>query len=280
MRIQSFAFFRFPVWCLGVFIVVVVVVVASSAQAVTWHPQMTDKQAIALAEATPPVAATCRVRGLWRPPEGEAIHVTMGTGVLIAPRWVATAKHVMAGRSPRHMQVRFGEQSMSITQVITHPEADLALLQLDAVPRDVEPVGVYRWDDEVGRMFTKVGYGLRGEMGPADSLTSSGEQPRANTNVYDAAVGHELHFTYQGSPPAPDATAHEGGTAPGDSGGPAYVEREGVWYVASLTQGPDNGFFIEARLSALHTWIVEQQQQHQAPESAEPAKSAEPVASD
>ncbi len=68
-----------------------------------------------------------------------------------------------------------------------------------------------------------------------------------------------VYYDFDGPPTLPSGgratTLYEGGTAPGDSGGPLYMFENGRWWVIGVTTGPATGFYRDARVSTAITQI-------------------------
>src|SRR6185369_12909271 len=82
---------------------------------------------------------------------------------LIAPRWLLTAGHVAKEISPYTAFVTVQGRRYFIDRVILHPEyvkagmrgpRDLALLRLTQAVKGVEPIPLYRSQDEAGQIVT------------------------------------------------------------------------------------------------------------------------------
>lgn len=143
------------------------------------------------------------------------------TAVLIAPRWALTAAHVAEGCGG--VTLTYGDRSQSIGKVLLHPEwadqlgyADIALLQADA------DFGLNFYPSlseggEVGRVASVAGYGVTGPLSYGHTLADG--KLRAGTQVVDRIERNCLicDLTRRGS-------VLEYGIAPGDSGGPLFVD--------------------------------------------------------
>jgi len=170
------------------------------------------------------------------------VHLNLpdGEAVLIEPSWVLTAAHVGIEVQPGHTLTIAG-RDVAAAAVFIHPAwddgpHDLALIRLAEPVAHVEPVRPYRERDEVGQVIYLVGagHGGNGLSGP-DGIPG---ELRAATNRVDEASDDWLKFRFDDPREADSAaTALEGVSGPGDSGGPAYVERGGIQYVAGISSG-------------------------------------------
>ncbi|MDX1577620.1 MAG: trypsin-like serine protease [Gemmatimonadota bacterium] len=201
------------------------------------------------------------------------VHLNLpdGEGVLIRPDWVLTAAHVAVEVRPGHA-LTVGGRAAEVAEVRLHPAwddgpHDIALLRLVSPVEHVRPVPVYRERDETGALVHIVG---RGDGGTG--LSGPDGEPgvlRAATNRIDFVTDAWIAFRFddpreEGSA----ATALEGVSGPGDSGGPAYIERDGVRYVAGVSSaqstretGGREGVYgvteFYARVSSYIAWIEE-----------------------
>ncbi|HMB70830.1 MAG TPA: trypsin-like serine protease [bacterium] len=164
-----------------------------------------------------------------------------GCGALVAPDWVLTAAHVARGLSPFGQVVRVAGHEALIDEVLFHPrsaripeqapEVDAALVHLGQPIPNVAPAPLYPRDDEIGRIAIVGGFGDFGhahdpELSPQDRV------PRAVTNRIEGTL-HDYLFIRFDEPP--DATELEGVGGSGDSGGPLYLEDEGVHWLAGIS---------------------------------------------
>jgi len=194
-------------------------------------------------------------------------------GTLIAPTWVLTAGHVARPLEPGHV-VTVAGQDLAVHRVVFHPGwrtpqtnvvDDAALLELELPAEGVVPTPLYRDRDEVGRVVVFAGMGGTGTgrdglaefSGPYDAL-------RRATNRVERADERWLVFRFD---PPEGATDLEGISGPGDSGGPAFLERDGRRYLAGISSWQDDreqgspGVYgvleYYARVSSYADWIDE-----------------------
>lgn len=189
-----------------------------------------------------------------------------GEATLIAPQWVLTAAHVATGFR-RELGVTCGTSVYEVAAIVPHDQwkdggpHDIALIRLSRPVEGIAPVGIYERGDEAGQPVVFVGRGDHGTglTGPvaADRVL------RAATNQVDTVDEHWLHFTFDGPPGGTDL---EGISGPGDSGGPAILERDGRPLVAGVsvwgrsgekgrgTYGATEGY---TRVSRYRDWIAQ-----------------------
>ncbi|HBJ35896.1 MAG TPA: hypothetical protein DDZ51_14335, partial [Planctomycetaceae bacterium] len=194
-----------------------------------------------------------------------------------------------------------GVQTIPVSQFFVHPSyngdllqgSDIAILELASMaPASAERYDIYRGTDEVGQTFDKVGYGRSGS-GATGSILQAGTR-RGGQNGVDGladifegiivapgsiALGTQLAFDFDNGLAANDAFGvlfgvpglglgvDEVSTAPGDSGGPAFINGlvSGVTsYGIGVPSPPDalaglNQSFgeiaVDARVSFYQDWI-------------------------
>ncbi|MBD1871555.1 trypsin-like serine protease [Cyanobacteria bacterium FACHB-471] len=134
---------------------------------------------------------------------------------------------------------------------------DLAILKLTRRVVGVDRYGIYRDTDEVGQIFTKVGYGRigTGNLGERADLFGRGKlfgQNRFDARAEDfpnlipnSTPGSQLLFDFDNGRPANNFFAdsdlglgsREVNTAPGDSGSPAFIGK----LIAGITTYGERG---------------------------------------
>jgi hypothetical protein len=233
------------------------------------------------------------------------------TGALLFDgRAILTTAHLFSGKSGTAQvtfETRSGSQTLTGTKILTHTgydtqgNNDLALVWLSSTaPTTADRYNLYRDSNEIGQIYTMVGYGSTGtgSTGATSSDTASPIRLKA-ANQFDAdaatlksylgsgmawtpLAGTQLIADFDNGSTTNDALGRliyrndlgqglsEGFIAPGDSGGPAFLNGQiaGVAsYTASLSNGsatPDidaisNSSFGEIaawqRVSAYQQWI-------------------------
>jgi S1-C subfamily serine protease len=212
--------------------------IGHSAQAVTYDSKLNPDKLAELAQRDE-FKSVCQVNG--------------ASGVLIAPNAILTARHVVRGRGKKTW-AKNGGRALKIDRIVEHESVDIAILILAEPIKDIPATPIYRGEAEVGMTVWKVGYGLWAPLVQGHrKMLKRGVVPRAITNNIYEANQNDVYYKYD-----PDGAGHtefEGGTAPGDSGGPLYAEVDGKWFVVGVTSGPRNGFYADARLSTKAAWI-------------------------
>ena len=220
---------------------------------------VSDKRFIALAKKYPQIC-----------------HLADGEATLIKDNWVVTAAHAAVilneemenGKTP---QVSIDNKHYGVEKIILHPnfqinetsiENDIALIQIKGSITHIPYAKLYNKQDEKGKQITIVGRGDFGTglTGPQkmDKIT------RAATNRIDEANGQWIIFNFD-NPESENTTELEGVSGPGDSGGPAFIDINGVRYIVGVSsnqadndsgkQGVYGVTEYYARISFYKKWI-------------------------
>jgi V8-like Glu-specific endopeptidase len=217
------------------------------------------------------------------------VGVKGGDGTLIDKNWVLTAGHVAEGmfnRTNGELSVYFENGSeYKVQQVFLHPKYqpmgnyDLALLKLESNVDPVDPIQIYSQNDELNQIIILAGHG---DKRAADNSWIKDGKLRAYTNIVDDVSNTHIIFDYDS--PENDATEREGTSGPGDSGGPAFIRKNGILYLAGVSSmgepginGPATFGAVEyfVRVSKFQDWIKETMQN---PDSGKAVSVGEMVA--
>jgi hypothetical protein len=185
------------------------------------------------------------------------------SGVAIAPRFVLTAAHVVAGVAPGSLSFNVNRGGdlvarLPVTAVHVHPayqgftrardalvHDDIAVLQLgESIPFGTPIYPLAARAPRPGERLVLVGYGVGGPSIPADPAVK-----RVGSNVVEqvyqdvAGAGRiELYrFAYN---PAPGGSLLESTLASGDTGSPALLRDGEGWQLAGINTfvyGADSG---------------------------------------
>lgn len=207
-------------------------------------------------------------------PASVLLNAPDGEGVLIAPRWILTAAHMVKALEalkplPR---IPIGGRTYEIQSMHAHPDyskgnpaSDIGLIYLKrAVGEDIEPVPLYKEKDEGGKTVIIVGHGYTGKIGEKPLPKEQWDKKRrAAINTITRISPRTLAVMIK---PPDEASDLQGAAAPGDSGGPALVETpDGVRVIGVGTATDDtnaNGIVgdpgdweIYVRVSFFVPWI-------------------------
>ena len=217
------------------------------------------------------------------------VGVKGGDGTLIDKNWILTAGHVAEGmlnRTNGELSVYFDNGSeYKVEQVFLHPKYqpmgkhDLALLKLESEVDAIDPIQIYSQNDELNQRIILAGHG---DKRAADNSWIKDEKLRAYTNIIDDVNNTHIIFDYDS--PENNPTEREGTSGPGDSGGPAFIRKGDVLYVAGVSSmgepgrtGPATYGAVEyfVRVSMFQDWIKETMKN---PDSGKTVSAGEMVA--
>lgn len=180
------------------------------------------------------------------------------SGTLISPTHVLTAGHCAAGVGNTSGRFTVGGQTYSTNRVISHPQYndatlanDIAIFQLSQPVANITPSPINRTTPTVGQLLTLVGFGGGGN-GTTGHTGDFGTK-RVGTTPIDGVAPTLISWRFDNN--------NESNTAPGDSGGPAFLQINGNYVVAGVTSGGDradagigdNSF--DTRVDAFASWI-------------------------
>ena len=180
------------------------------------------------------------------------------SGTLITPVHVATAAHCAVGIG--HQDGRFSVEgtTYATTMIHVHPQYndftlhnDIAVFHLNRPVAAVDPSPIFRGTPQVGQMLTLVGYGAGG-TGESGHTGDFGTK-RVGTTPIDGVEESLITWRFDNE--------NESNTAPGDSGGAAFLTINEQYYLAGITSGGDRwdaGFgdnSFDTRVDAFADWI-------------------------
>lgn len=182
------------------------------------------------------------------------------TAVLIAPNVLLSAAHCVNYAGSGTVTASWNGQTRS-GAAFTNIGADhmVIVTATNFTGTTGKMTAPYSGSAENGRLVWKVASGGHGVIGYGGTGPFYDGRFRAMTNRIEvnnvsnppAAVSSNwLFYDNDGPPSRPSrpTTLYEGGTAPGDSGGPLYMFENGRWYVVGVTSGPDAGYYRDGRV--------------------------------
>ena len=191
------------------------------------------------------------------------------TATLIDSKHAISAAHCF-GKKFKQFNVKIVARSYTVVKVHKNPcfsiqrdgpnGADTAVLTLNKpVPAsEATPTPVYPDADEVGKRIVIVGWGDTGKAGIKGSQTIEDQTFRVAENKVDKVTKGTVVYTFNSG--SDGGLPLEGIAWSGDSGGPAFISKNGVDYIAGVNSAGDCCKYgsrdAYSRLSIKKNWIA------------------------
>lgn len=191
-------------------------------------------------------------------------------GTLIAPDWVLTAAHTVFCLNPGQT-IQVGQELVKVKARFSYPSYqlggahDLALIQLASPIHSVAPARLYQQQDEKQQSVWFIGSGGTGN-GLTGETVGYGQNQGVLRKAQNKIVGvtdSDLRFVFESGK---DALEFEGVSGNGDSGGPAFIIKDGHYYLLGVSSRVDSWFKdvgeygvkeLYTRVSTHADWILQ-----------------------
>jgi len=197
------------------------------------------------------------------PPFASRANIPGCSAVLIAPNALLSAAHCVNYAGSGTVTATWNGQSRS-GSVFTNIGADHIVIVTSTPFTGTlgKMTAPYSGSAENGKLAWKVANGGNGVLGYGGTGPFYDSVFRAMTTRLEVnnvasppspVTTDFLYYDFDGPPSrlnnsSRPTTYYEGGTAPGDSGGPLYMFENGRWYVIGVTSGPDAGYYRDGRV--------------------------------
>jgi hypothetical protein len=165
-------------------------------------------------------------------------------GTLIHPEYLLTVAHCAQDMNLNRALTVNGVVH-DVAEVILHPDwddwnDDIALIRFEEAVEGVDVYRLYQDNDEEGQTMTLVGRGLHGTGIEGESGATQDELLRRAHNVVSTVNNQWIEVRFE-SPDEAEILPLEGVGAAGDSGSPAFIEKDGEMLIAGLNSWGDGG---------------------------------------
>ena len=180
------------------------------------------------------------------------------SGTLISSRYVLTAGHCAVGVAATNGRFTVNGVTYSTSRVFVHPQYndntlanDIAIYELNRDVVGVRPTQIFRGTPQVGQLLTLVGFGAGGTGNSGHDGTFGTK--RVGTTPIDGVEPTLITWRFDNN--------SESNTAPGDSGGAAFLTVNGIQFLAGITSGGSNADAgigdesFDTRVDAFKTWV-------------------------
>ncbi len=191
-------------------------------------------------------------------------------GTLVHESYLLTVAHCAADLD-KGDSLNVNGVNYPVAEIIPHPqwnqrndEYDIALVRFSQPVKGVTPLPIYRGGDETGSLITLVGRGVTNTGLEGERRARNDGKLRKCTNIVTSVDDHFIEIRFE-RPGEDGITPLEGVGAAGDSGCPAFIEVDGLLYIAGLNswgEGPRGvrvgqygAFDYQTRVSRYLEWL-------------------------